>query len=569
MRLELFSKIISGIFLAVICGLFYTQVIRGAFYYDLSQKNRIRLIPQDGVRGNILDRNGKVLADSRLSFAVSVIPQELENKDEAFGLLAGMLRIEKSSLTKAYKNGYAAPFAPVLLKDNITKNEALLLEENKYRLGGIIVQVKAQRRYPYGQEFSHLIGYLREVDKSRITQLKEYGYSLKDVMGYDGVEEALDRYLRAEKGGMQIEVNNKAQMVRLLGLRLPHKGSDVTLTINADMQRIAYSALAQTRGCIIVIDPYSGAILTMVSSPGYDPNVFSKNERNEIKRLLNNSGSPMLNRVISAVYPPASLFKLITATAALENRKISASTTFFCDGKMRVGNRDFKCWDKHGMVDFNKAVMYSCDIFFYQAGLLSGPQILSDYAFRFGLGKTTGIDIEGEASGFVPTVNWKLWRRQESWFKGDTANFSIGQGDLLVTPLQMARLISVFANGGYLVKPYLVEASAGNLSLGNRVGKKIGIKNENLQILKQALSSTVSGLEGTAHILDIPGLRVAGKTGTAQVSRGLSHAWFIGFAPLDKPKVAFCVFIEHGGSSAVACAVARAMLERLLQENII
>ncbi|MDP1853560.1 MAG: penicillin-binding protein 2 [Candidatus Omnitrophota bacterium] len=569
MRLELFSKIICGIFLAVICGLFYTQIIRGAFYYELSQKNRIRLIPQDGVRGNILDRNGKVLADSRLSFAVSVIPQEVENKDEAFGLLAGMLRIEKSSLMKAYKNGYAAPFAPVLLKDNITKNEALFLEENKYRLGGIIVQVKAQRRYPYGQEFSHSIGYLREVDKSRITRLKEYGYSLKDVMGYDGVEEAFDRYLRAEKGGMQIEVNNKGQMVRLLGLRLPHKGSDVTLTINADMQRIAYSALAQTRGCIIVIDPYSGAILTMVSSPGYDPNVFAKNEKNEIKQLFNNSGSPMFNRVISAVYPPASLFKLITATAALENRKISASTTFFCDGKMTIGNREFKCWDKHGRVDFNKAVMYSCDIFFYQAGLLLGPQILSDYAFRFGLGRASGIDIEGEASGFVPTVNWKLWRRQESWFKGDTANFAIGQGDLLVTPLQMVRLISIFANGGYLIKPYLVESAAGNVSLDNRAGKKIGIKNEHLQILKQALSSTVSGLEGTAHILDMPGLRVAGKTGTAQVSRGLSHGWFIGFAPVNKPKIAFCVFIEHGGSSVVACTVARAMLERLLQENII
>ena len=569
MRLELFFKITSGIFLVVLCGIFYIEIARGSFYYELSQKNRIRLIPQDGLRGNILDRKGKALADSRLSFAVSVIPQEVDDRDRTFTLLARVLGIEKDSLMKTYRSGYAAPFAPVLLKDNITKNEALILEENKYKVDGVIVEFRAKRRYPFKQELSHLLGYLREVDKSRITRLKEYGYNLKDIMGYDGVEEAYDRYLRSEKGGMQIEVNNKGQMVRLLGLRLPHKGTDITLTIDLDMQRIAYSALFDKKGCIIIMDPYSGAILAMVSNPGYDPNVFVRNEQDEINLLRNNRSAPFLNRAINASYPPASTFKLITAIAGLETGKISPATTFFCDGKIMVGNREFKCWDKHGMVNLNSAVGHSCDVFFYQLGLMLGPRALSEYALKFGLGRVCNIDIEREAAGFVPTVNWKLWQRKESWFRGDTANFAIGQGALLATPLQMARLISLFANGGYLVKPYLVESIGNNSRIENRPSIKTGIKDGDLQILKQGLIGAVKDLEGTAHILALPDLAVAGKTGTAQVSRGLPHGWFIGFAPTDVPKIAFCVFLEHGGSSALACSIAREILEKLLEQNLV
>lgn len=558
--------------MTVICGLFYTQIIRGDFYYGLSRKNRIRLIPEYGLRGNILDRKGKIIADSRLSFAVNVIPQELSDKDTTFSLLAQMLGVEKTNLLKIYQKGYLAPFAPVLVKDDITKNEALLLEENKYRLQGVMVSVGPRRRYPFKEELSHPIGYLREVDKSRITRLKEYGYDLKDIMGYDGVEEVFDRYLRAEKGGMQIEVDHRGRMVRLLGLRLPQKGKDLSLTIDLDMQHIAYNVLGQRKGCVIVMDPFSGAILAMVSSPAYDPNVFVANDKDEINRLRNDRGAPFLNRAISASYPPASTFKLITATAGLEAKKLSPSTTFFCNGEIKIGNRQFKCWDKHGAMDLRGAVAHSCDIFFYQAGLLAGPQLLSEYAFEFGLGRVSGIDIgrvssinvERENAGFVPTVNWKLWQRQESWFKGDTANFAIGQGALLATPLQMVRLISVFANGGYLVRPYLAQSPENKPS-----AKKIRISDKDLQVLRQDLREVVRDPAGTANILDLPDLSVSGKTGTAQVSRGLAHGWFIGFAGADKPKIAFCVFIEHGGSSAVACAAAKEMLEKFLAEKLI
>lgn len=570
MRIKIFFKIVYLVFLILLFGLFYVQIIRGNFYYELSQKNCIRLIPQAASRGNILDRNGKVLVDDSLSFAVTVIPQDLADEDKTFSALSKILKVDKDSLIRAYKRRYTAPFAPVAVKDNLTKKEALLLEENKYKIGGVFIQTKPKRRYPYKKAFSHIIGYLSEVDKSRLTKLKSYGYKIKDIMGYTGIEEVQDSILRSEEGGMQVEVDNKGRLVRLLGLRPSQKGADVKLTIDLDMQRIAYQALGERKGCIIIMDPFSGKILAMVSNPGYDPSIFVENKRRKIIRLLNDSRAPFVNRAISGLYPPASLFKLVTAPAGLETKKISSSTTFFCNGGLKVGNRVFKCWDEHGQVDLYQAIVHSCDIFFYQTGLLLGPEKLSDYALKFGLSKPTSIDIRGEASGFVPTINWKRWKRHQNWFKGDTVNFSIGQGDLLVTPIQMLRLVSAFANGGFLVKPYLVEEIDNKPYLKNRaLKKKIAVKRKYWKVLKQALISTVEDEGGTAHILDIPNVSIAGKTGTAQVNRGSPHGWFIGFAPTDKTKISFCVFLEHGGSSSVACSVAREMLKRLLKENLI
>ena len=568
MRIRIFFRIIVLILLIVFSCLFYTQIIRGDFYHGLSQKNRIRIVPQEAARGNILDNQGRVLVDSVLSFSASIIPQELSDKEKVFTELARILKEDKSNLQSVYKRGYIAPFAPVTVKGDLSKKEALSLAENKYKLQGLIVQAKTERRYPYGDDLSHIIGYLREADQARIDKLKPYGYKMRDIIGYSGLEEAYELFLRFRKGGMQIEVDNKGRMVRLLGVRVPEKGTDITLTIDLDMQRIASSALGDKAGCVIIMNPLSGAILAMASHPAYDPSLFVRNDRRNIVRLLNNADAPFVNRAISGLYPPASVFKLVTALAALESKKISEHTTFVCDGKMRVGGRDFKCWARHGPVDLAKAVAYSCDIFFYNAGLLAGPEALSASAFKFSLAHPTGIDLPQEKNGFVPTVNWKL-KKGERWYKGDTVNFSIGQGDLLVTPIQMLRLVCVFANDGLLVDPYLVE-KIGDKRASKKAGpQKLRINKKYLYFLKRALLDVVKDPQGTAGMLDIPGLAVAGKTGTAQVFNKASHGWFVGFAPADKPKIAFCVFIEHAGSSSVACSIVKEILNRFLEEDLI
>lgn len=559
-------------------GLFYIQIIRGKFYYGLSQKNRIRLIVQEAPRGNIFDCKERALAESYLSFCVSIMPQELENKNKVFSFLAEILKIPKNEIAKIYERGYVAPFAPVVIKADISKEQALIIEEGEYNLAGLFVQAKPKRRYLYGQLLSHAMGYLREVDKERMNKLKSYGYRMKDVVGYAGVEALCERYLKAEKGGMQVEVNSRGHMMRLLGFRPPEKGKDVRLTIDLNMQHIAESGLADKKGAIIVMDPYSGAVMAIASSPGYDPNSFSQNKRQEISRLHQDSASPLFNRAISGLYPAASLFKLVVAIAGLENKKITPQTTFFCDGKIKVGDREFKCWDKHGTVDLYSALVHSCDVYFYHVGLSLGIHILSGYAAKFGLGALTGIDIGRnsdmeavvEAAGLVPTASWKRRRKQEGWFSGDTVNLSIGQGDLLVTPIQMACLISSFANGGYSVRPYLIEEIDGNPNFAPaRKNNPLPVERSYIELLNKALRGVVSHPEGTAHILDISGLTVSGKTGTAQVRRGASHGWFIGWAPADKPKIAFCVFVENAGSSAVACSIAKEMLEKFLEQKLI
>ncbi|MFQ5681312.1 MAG: penicillin-binding protein 2 [Candidatus Omnitrophota bacterium] len=569
MRIRLFFWGLCLGFICLAISLFHIQIIRGEGYYRLSRKNHIRLIPRPARRGNILDRKGRLLADSRLSFAVRIIPQELRDKKATFGALARILNTSEHSLERAYRRGYTAPFAWVMVRDNITKKEALSLRESEDVLPGVFVQARPRRRYLYKDMFAHIIGYLGEVDEARMSRLKSYGYKIKDLVGYTGIEQAQDNYLHAKEGGMQIEVDSRGRMVGLLGLRPSEHGRDVRLTVDLDIQRIAYNALGHRKGCIIVINPYSGAILAMVSKPAYDPNVFMAGRRREIMRLLNARSAPLFNRAIRGRYPPASLFKLVTAAAALGTKRDIAQMTVFCSGGLKIGNRKFGCWSEHKKVDFIQAIAQSCDVFFYRAGIKAGVSYIADYAFKFGLGRKTGLDIPGEVEGVVPTPGWKRWRRGEAWFSGDTANMSIGQGALLVTPIQIARLISVFANGGFLVRPYLTEGSSiADAPQRPRGKKRVSLRRGSFDILRKALISVVKSEQGTAHILDAPGLSVAGKTGTAQVRGRPSHAWFAGFSPVKTPKIAFVVFLEHGGSSHLACVVAREMLEGLIREKI-
>ena len=418
---------------------------------------------------------------------------------------------------------------------------------------GVDVALIARRYYPYASCAAHVIGYMGEIDKSRITKLKDYGYYVKDKVGYSGIEEKFDIYLRGEKGGQQVEVDSQGRQVRLLGYKPPAMGRDVELTIDLDLQQIADKLMDGKKGAFVLMDVSTGEILVLSSAPAFDPNIFvQRKDSGALAALLTSQDAPLFNRAISGQFPPGSVFKVVTAVAALKNKKISTSTTFVCSGSLRVGNRDFKCWNVHGSLDFFQAMAHSCDVYFYHLSLLAGADAVTTTAHEFGFSVPTGIDLSHEAAGFIPTRLWKRLSRFENWYDGDTANLSIGQGFVLVTPLQLARLMAVVANGGYLVEPHLTKAVDG-VPIEEKEPKKINIPEDVLDTVRESLRGPVSLDSGTAHSLEVGDLEICAKTGTAQVIKERSHGWVAGFFPKSKPKYAFCILLENVDTSHYAC----------------
>jgi len=427
-----------------------------------------------------------------------------------------------------------------------------------------------KRFYPFGPACSHVIGYLGQIDRFRVTKLKDYGYKVKDIVGYSGVEEYYDNFLRGEDGGTQIEVDNQGNQERMLGMRLPKDGRSITLTIDSRMQKIASDLMAGKKGAIIFMDSTNGEILCLVSSPSFNPNAFiDRNDDNLISSYFRSSTAPLLNRAVKGLYPPGSVFKIITMLSALDIGKITSFTSFSCNGHFYLGAHEFSCWEVHGIQDLRQAFMHSCDVYFYHVGLLVGPDLLGRYSKEFGLGTATGVDLPSESRGLVPSRAQKKLAKNEIWYNGDTVNFSIGQGDVLTTPLQMVRLMAMVVNGSIDFKPHLVMKIEDKEINYKIPAVKSKIKTEYFSLAKSYLRKVVSDPTGTAHILDIANLVIAGKTGTVQVAHGQPHAWFVGFLAKKKPQLVFCVFLENGGSSYNACVVAKEMFEAMLAQKIL
>ncbi len=563
MRTGAYRLILFCLFVLLLLGLFFVQLIRGHYYYNLSLKNSIRLIPQDACRGKILDRSGHVIADNSLSFDAVIIPQELKNKEAVFDRLSQILSMSRQNIDRIYDRMYLNPFTPVCIASGIPKSTAIILEEESLDLSGVRVELNSRRYYPFGTCASHVLGYMGEIDKSRITRLKDYGYDIKDKMGYSGLEEYLDIYLRGEKGGQQVEVDSRGRQVRLLGYKPPVKGKDVLLTLDLEMQQIADQLLGGRKGAVVVLDATNGAVLIMSSSPAFDPNVFvDRSDKKSLNYYLTSEKSPLLNRAVSAQLPPGSVFKPITAVAALRTKRFDTSTIYFCAGKLKVGNRDFKCWSEHGEEDFDQAMGHSCDVYFYRLGLQAGVDMLTQTAHDFGFGSSVGIDLPHESSGFVPSKVWKRIKFLDGWYDGDTANFSIGQGFVLATPMQLARMMAAIGNGGFLVAPHITQSIDG-VPVEFKEPKKIKIDMNVLSTVRESLRFPVSLEDGTAHILNIEGLDICAKTGTAQVYGQQSHGWVAGFFPKNKARFAFCILLENSGSSHYACALGRQLFEEL------
>ena len=570
--------VISGAFIVLIVRLFYLQIIEGEDFRRQSEINSIRLQSVDAPRGLIYDRNGILLVDNRPSFDLSIIPKDARPIDQTLTKLSNYIMLSKEELGKtvAAKRRQAS-YKPVLLKSDIGRDVLASIEVHRYELPGVAVDVTPKRQYIYSGSASHLLGYMGEISPKELKMAEFIGCRGGDYVGKFGIEKSFEKYLRGERGGRQVKVDATGQVMQVLDTVDATPGNNLFLTIDYRLQKKAEALMANKVGAIVAVDPKTGQILTMVSSPTFDQNAFVAGlSHNQWEKLISNPARPMENKVIQAEYPPASTFKIITAAAALEEGIIDKKTTLDCPGYLSFGNRVFHCWRRigHGSVDVRRALSQSCDVFFYHMGIELGVDRLAWYARAFGLGSETQIDLASEGKGLIPTAAWKKHRFGVPWQKGETLSVAIGQGYDLATPLQMTMLIAAVANNGKRLRPSLVKGirtADGHIVFESKPEKAgyLPISPENLKIVQEGLWQVVNDVKGTAFRYRIKEFDMAGKTGTAQVigrkkdsqdnekemaEHLKPHAWFVAYAPYDDPKIAVAVMVEHGehGSSAAA-----------------
>ncbi len=575
MRLSLLKRITLALFFILILSLAYHLLLKGDYYIQLSQNNRIKLLRIPAARGLIYGRKQELLAGQRLVFNLAILAQEIEDFEQTLQKLGSILDIAPERLLEQYRREFLAPFVPVVIARDIPKELAIALECKESDIPGLIVQTEPLRDYRYGEEFCHILGYLGKVDEKEFTRGKSYGLQVKDLVGKSGLEQEFDDYLRGQAGGMQIEVNNRGHLVRVLGSKQSQAGKNLYLTIEVQLQEFIRRLLEQKAGACIVLNPQKGEILAMVSQPGFDPTLFiaALNAKSaaaaKVEELLSSKEAALLNRATSGTYSPGSIFKIILAAAGLESGTITTQTTVQCSGSLKVGNRDFFCWklDGHGRQNIYMALANSCNVFFYKLGLALGPDKISLFARKFGLGKPTLIDLPYESRGLVPSKGWKLATYKERWYDGETANLSIGQGYLLTTPLQIAQMVSGIANGGYLIRPHIVKRIG-----GQEIGlfrQKLNLKEGTIEVIKEGMRQVSQNKDGTGHKANIPGVQCAAKTGTTQTAKGPAHGWFAGFYPFNEPQILVLVFLEYGGSGGETPAkIAKEIVNYIIENKI-
>ncbi|NQT47242.1 MAG: penicillin-binding protein 2 [Candidatus Omnitrophica bacterium] len=549
MRIKRLLLSITILFFLVAGGLFFTQVLKSAYYKELSETNRIRLLPIPSPRGRILDRNGIPIVDNRLSYDVCLIDEGLKNREETLKKLAEILKRSPEELLEAATRRSSAPFMLKVICRDIGKEAVLKVEESRLHMPGIIIQTRPLRHYVYGDITSQVSGYVGEIDKLSLSRLKPYGYRIQERIGRAGLEKGYDNYLRGDWGGMQLEVDHMGRQKQVLGERLPQSGRDLKLTLDIELQKIAHEALDGRPGAVIVMDPRDGQILALAGEPAFDPNVFVVPDNTKgVREILKDKSSPLLNRAIGCAYPPGSVFKIAIALSALDSKKISAETSFECSGSYLLGGRRFHCWREggHGAQRVVDGIKNSCNVFFYNVGKETGVDIISEYGQRFGFGKPTGVDLPDEAAGLLPSRFWKRIVKHQAWYQGETLNFAIGQGFLLVTPIQVLSMVATVANGGEVSRPFVVDR-IDDITVGSPNHKRIEISKRHIDVVKEGMRQVVEGDGGTGKYARVKGLSIAGKTGTAQTHTQKTHAWFAGFSPADKPKIALVVFLEYGG----------------------
>jgi penicillin-binding protein 2 len=569
----------------------YLQIIKGDEFRILSEKNAVRLTGIKAPRGLILDRNRKLLVDNRPSFNLKIMIEDAGDLQETMRKVSKMMEMPFEDLMKKISDaGQGAFYKPVVLQEDISRDHLAIIEAHKFDLPGVFIDIEPTRHYIHNKTASHLLGYLGEVNNDELLSGKYPNVKTGDSIGRYGVEKSFETYLQGKRGGRQIEVDANGRTTNVLKTVEPITGLDLKLTIDLDLQQTAEKMLADKHGAVVALDPNTGDVLVMASAPSFDQNDFVGGiNSKKWKALMSDRGKPMSNKAIQGEYPPASTYKIVTSMAALEEKVIDLHTTTFCPGFFKYGNRVYRCWSKHGHgnVSIFEAITQSCDVFYYQAGDKVGVDGLAKYAMGSGLGKKTGILLEDEKKGLIPTSSWKKKRFNESWHRGETLSIAIGQGYDLVTPLQMGVFIAAVGNGGTLYKPRIVsaiEGSQGNIikEIPIEVSGKLPAGSKTLEILQKGLLDVVETDRGTAKRIRLKHVKIAGKTGTAQVFSVKSgdklktehldfylrdHAWFVCYAPAENPVIAVSVLIEHGAHGSTAAApIAAALIGQYIHD---
>jgi penicillin-binding protein 2 len=583
-RVKILFGLLGLIVLMLAGRLFFLQIVKGDYYSRISEENRIRPLILPASRGEVTDRNGKVVATNRPSYTVSLIPYEVSEvfperwsagsggtSASLIEKLASCLKLDAVSLEEKIRSNWFRGYRPIRLKKDVDFNTVCMIEEQNEDLPGVIYQVEPARRYLEAGWVGHVLGYVNELTSEELSEgVSRKGFRPGGVIGRKGMEKSYDELLRGEDGITMLEVTARGKILGPLKERkpdLPVKGWDIMLTIDLDLQAAAESALTEyNSGAVLALDPRNGEILALVSKPGLDANLFAGSmSTEEWNDILKNPLRPLLTRPIQATYPPGSTMKLLTAGVALEE-KLAGRNTFLspCTGSFHFGQRDFGCWrpEGHGRVNLEDAIIQSCDIYFYQLGLKVGLERWANYAQMCGLGRATGIDVPDEARGLVPTLDY--YRKKHGrvrWINNLIINLAIGQGEMLATPLQVAVFFGGLARDGTLYRPYLVKeivSSEGRLiSTQPQVSGTLPFSPATLDVLKKALIGAVNDPKGTGVLARLPDVVVAGKTGTAQNPHGEDHAWFVGFAPASDPEIVVVVLLEnvgHGGTYAAPAA---------------
>jgi penicillin-binding protein 2 len=566
-------------FIVLLLRAWYLQVIEGERFVTLSENNRIRSIPQRDIRGQILDRHGKILVDNRVSFTLSVLPEETPKLDLLIPRLKNQLPIRWEEIEPKLRQPYA--YRTIQLLQDLTREQVAYVAEHQWDLPGVYLGVEHVRHYRYNELGAHTLGYIGEINEEQLKEARAHGYRMGDYIGQAGVEKLYERPLRGVKGAREVEVDALGRELQLVQEREPGPGMNLVLTLDLGLQQLVEEEMAGQPGSMVVMDPRNGEILAITSKPSYDPNLFvSGISASNWMRLLKDPRKPLQNRAVQAQYPPGSTYKIIMAVAGLEEGVITPKTTVPCGGLFPFGNRVFKDWKRggHGPVNIHSALVQSCDIFFYTLGHRLGIDTIARYAKGFGLGMPTGFDPVHEKPGLVPSTAWKRQARGEPWYPGETISAAIGQGYNLVTPMQLLNVMSAVANGGIRYKPRIVKR------LETFEGKvvqefepqwlgEIPARPETLRLVQQALWGVVNEPRGTGWRARHEQVSIGGKTGTVQVianspkgdrlpERFRDHGWFVAFAPVDNPQLAIVILGEHGGRGGSTYApIARKIVE--------
>lgn len=571
-----------GILLA---RLAYFQLWSGEAFRNLSENNRIRITEIHAPRGRVLDATHEILVDNRPCFDVTVIPEEVQDYVSLEATLSRLSPLPPEVLEEklaAIRKGI--PFRSYVLWKDASWETVAYLEANRLRTPGVMIQVTQARDYLEKGLFAHSIGYMGEISPRELDRAHSSDYRIGDWIGKVGIEKYWEDQLRGKKGGLQVEADARGRQISLLKRKEPTPGKNLVLSLERRLQERARRAFGDLSGVAVAADPRDGRILCYLNLPSFDPNSFVGGfSREEWDSLRLNPSHPLTDRVIQGLYPPGSVFKIVLAIAALEEGVVTPQEKIFCNGRYRLGSRDFRCWRKwgHGAVNLHEALVQSCDVYFYQLGQRLGIERIEAYAKRFGLGKKSGISLDGEKAGLVPSPEWKRKRFGEPWYEGETLVVSIGQGALLVTPIQVVRMMSAVANGGTLFTPRLVErleTTDGRVSMqtDSLHPVPVGFSPRTDEIVKEALRDVVGSDSGTAKRARLEDVAVAGKTGTAQVIRmdddtspdeeiprkEKDHAWFACYAPAEAPEIVVVVLVEHGGHGGeTAAPIAREILD--------